>query len=155
MRRLRKLLALSPADKRLLLRALVVLAWVRWTVATRGLASVEARAGHAVARTGGHESAGSGRRGELQEAQRVARLLHAAHGALPGRSTCLHLAVALRLLLAEQQIASNLRFGARKERGKLTAHAWLECSGRVVIGGNDVYDTYAVFPLMKGGNGGA
>jgi hypothetical protein len=155
MRRLGRFLALSPAEKGVLLHSLIVLAWVRWTVTTRGLAAVEARARRVMAVTGGQESAGAGRRVETAEARDVARLLHAAQRALPGGSTCLHLAGALKLLLAERGIASDLRIGARKDLGKLTAHAWLECAGRVLIGGTDVYERYAVFPVVKGGAGGA
>ena len=151
MRRLRRFLALSPAQKRVLLRSLVVLAWVRWTMATRGLAAVEARTMRVMAVAEGHECAGSVMRGEAE----VARLLPVAQCVLPGRSTCLHLAAALRLLLAERRIASDLRFGVRNERGKFTAHAWLECAGRVLIGGADVYERYAVFQVIKEESGSA
>src|SRR5262245_37303465 len=140
MRRLRKLLALSPAERQTLLRSLVVLAWVRWTVGRRGLAPVEARIARVIAAKRGHEwgTVGCG------EAE-VTRILLVARRGLPGRSTCLHLAAALRLLLAERGIASDLRFGVRNEGGTFTAHAWLECDGRVLVGGRDVYQRYAPF----------
>jgi len=146
MRRLRSFLALNPVEKRVLLRSLVVLAWVRWTVKTRGLAAVETRILRVIAAKKGNACAGAVGCGETE----VTRLLLAAQRGLPGRSTCLHLAVALRLLLAERGIVSELRFGVRNERGTFTAHAWLECAGRVLIGGTDAHERYAAFPLARG-----
>src|SRR5215472_16309132 len=101
MSRLRKLLALNPAEKRVLLRALVVLAWARWTVTTRGLAAVEARIARVIAAMTANECAPADGCGEAE----VTRLLQAAHRVLPLRITCLHLAAALKLLLAERGIS--------------------------------------------------
>jgi hypothetical protein len=138
------LLALNPVEKRVLLRSLVLLAWVRYTVATRGLAAVEARVARAIVTKGREGVRAIG----CAEPDAV-RLLLAAQRALPWRSSCLHLAAALRLVLAERGIVSELRFGVRNERGSFAAHAWLECAGRVLIGGTDVYERYAAFPLAK------
>jgi hypothetical protein len=143
------LIALSPAERRVLLRSLAALAWVRWTMATRGLAPVEERVERVIVATRGHAAARAVGCGEAE----VTRLLLVARRALPGRTTCLHLAAALRLLLAERGIASDLRFGVRNERGTFTAHAWLEREGRVLIGGTDVYEQYAPFPLVGGSEG--
>lgn len=139
--------ALPFTDKLLLLRALAVLAWVRWVVARHGLAMVEARARRTATRAGSAANTE-----QAEDAQRVARLLHAAQRALPGRSTCLHLAAALKLLLAERRIASDLRIGVRKQSGEFQAHAWLDCAGRVLIGGCDAPERYAPFPASNGGS---
>jgi hypothetical protein len=144
MRRLRKLLALSPAERQTLLRSLLVLAWVRWIVGRRGLAPIEARIARVIAAKRGHEWVRGVGRGETE----VTRLLLVAQRGLPGRSTCLHLAVALKLLLAERGITSELRFGVRNDGGTFTAHAWLEREGRVLVGGSDVCQQYAPFPLV-------
>ncbi|HXU43968.1 MAG TPA: lasso peptide biosynthesis B2 protein [Thermoanaerobaculia bacterium] len=45
---------------------------------------------------------------------------------------CLPRALALRHLLAEQGIETDLRFGVRKEGAELAAHAWLEIDGRPI-----------------------
>jgi hypothetical protein len=145
MRQLRRFLALNPVEKRVLLRALVVLAWVRYTVPTRGLGAVEARIARVIAANRGRRYVGTVGCGEHE----VTRLLLAAQRTLPWRNTCLHLAAALRLLLAERGIGSELRFGVRNQRGTFTAHAWLECAGRVLVGGTDVYERYAAFRLAK------
>jgi len=139
-------LALNPEEKRVLLRSLVVLAWVRWVMATRGLAAAEAR----IARVSAAKRVSERVPANGCGAAEVTRLLLAAQRALPWQSTCLHQAVALRILLAERGIASDLRFGARNERGTFTAHAWLECAGRVLIGGTDVHERYAAFPVARG-----
>jgi hypothetical protein len=141
-RRLRRFLSLSQRQKRVLLRSLVVLAWVRWTMATRGLAPVDERTSRLMTASAGDETA-------PKDAREVTALLMAARHALPGRSTCLHLAATLRLLLAELGIASDLRFGARFEHGTLAAHAWVECAGQVLIGGTDVHERYAAFPVIQ------
>jgi hypothetical protein len=107
---------------------------------------VEARAGRVIAAKRKRACAPTSGCGDSD----VTRLLLVAQRALPWRSTCLHLAASLRILLAERGIMSDLRFGVRNERGTFTAHAWLECAGRVLVGGKDVYERYAVFPLASG-----
>jgi hypothetical protein len=43
--------------------------------------------------------------------------------------TCLRRSLALQWMLARSGIHTELRFGARKENGVLSAHAWLEHDG--------------------------
>jgi len=51
-------------------------------------------------------------------------------------ATCLTQALALQWLLSRSGHASRIHLGARKDAaGKFDAHAWVECEGRVVIGG--------------------
>jgi len=137
---------LNPAEKRVLVRSLVVLAWVRWTMARRGFAAVEARVLRVIAAMKEIENTPA----DALEPREVTRLMLAAQRTLPWRNTCLHLAAALRLILAERGIASALRFGARNERGTFTAHAWLECGGCVLVGGTDVHARYAAFVVKQG-----
>ncbi|HTE44955.1 MAG TPA: lasso peptide biosynthesis B2 protein [Gemmatimonadaceae bacterium] len=57
--------------------------------------------------------------------------------ALIPRSTCLVRALVAEQLLAEAGYASVLRLGvATTTDGAFMAHAWLECDGRVLIGGD-------------------
>lgn len=51
----------------------------------------------------------------------------ARHGAY--RATCLPQSLTLWWLLRRQGIKSDLRFGARKEAGRMEAHAWVELDG--------------------------
>lgn len=46
--------------------------------------------------------------------------------------TCLRRSLALQRLLANEGIASQLRFGARREAGEVKAHAWIEYQGQAI-----------------------
>ena len=81
-------------------------------------------------------------------ARRTARLVQAARHLLPGRCTCLELALAGQRLLAAQQIPAEVRIGVRKNGDEFEAHAWLESLGAVVMGGDDVYQRYAAMPPL-------
>lgn len=62
------------------------------------------------------------------------------------QASCLTQALALQVLLSRTGNPSSIHIGvARAGRKALEAHAWLECDGRVVIGGGQV-DRYA--PLL-------
>jgi hypothetical protein len=52
--------------------------------------------------------------------------------------TCLAQAIAARDLLARRGVATDLRLGvARDDLGRMSAHAWLEHQGRVVLGASE------------------
>ena len=58
-------------------------------------------------------------------------------------ANCLIRAVALRLLLAQRAIPTELHIGARKdERGEFAAHAWLTFGDTILVGGDDARDLY-------------
>ncbi len=80
--------------------------------------------------------------------RRTARLVQAARHLVPGHCTCLELALAGQRLLAVQQISAEVRIGVRKNGDEFEAHAWLESLGTVVMGGDDVYQRYAVMPPL-------
>jgi hypothetical protein len=50
-------------------------------------------------------------------------------------STCLTQALAAKYHLERFGLKTQLHFGVVKENGKLLAHAWLQCDGETVIGG--------------------
>lgn len=65
---------------------------------------------------------------------RLARAVERAAVALPG-SKCLPQALAGAVLLRRRGLEAELRLGAAtRPEGGLTAHAWLELEGRVVLG---------------------
>jgi hypothetical protein len=65
------------------------------------------------------------------------------------RATCLTQALGLQVLLARSGTPSELRLGvAHGDGGALSAHAWLECQGRVVIGGREL-ERYSRLPALK------
>lgn len=122
---LRRLLALSGSERRLLFEAWwrLVAAAMRLRLAPRQ-AVTEALA-EATSPVGRHESAGTA---PSQVALAVSRA--AAHHVLP--MTCLPRALALQRMLRARGIAAQLRIGVRKEStdvGGIAAHAWIEVAG--------------------------
>ncbi len=58
-------------------------------------------------------------------------------------ANCLIRALALRMLLASRDIATDLHIGARKdEHGQFAAHAWLTCNDTILVGGDDATALY-------------
>lgn len=126
---LTRLFRLPSQDRRLVVRAAVLLAAV-----SAGLRLVRLpQLRRWLARTSAPPDAGSS---PLPE--RIAWAVSAAARHLPGRPGCLAQALTAQTLLASQGITSEIRFGvaAVGERG-LDAHAWLEQEGRILIGGAD------------------
>jgi hypothetical protein len=76
----------------------------------------------------------------------------------PGAS-CLTQALAAQVLLRREGFDPKLQLGvARDEAGKFIAHAWIECDGRIVIGGSNGTVPYSALraserPLRDNGNG--
>jgi hypothetical protein len=66
------------------------------------------------------------------------------------RATCLTQALALQSLLGSAGYVSTLRIGVAKEGADFHAHAWLECDGRIVIGGAEA-DRFTPFAPLRGG----
>ena len=57
----------------------------------------------------------------------------------PAACTCLPQALAAQVMLGRRNLPAEVKIGVAKgELGKLEAHAWLECAGRIVLGGPDV-----------------
>ena len=120
---------LSPADRRLLLRAWLLLLIVRlglWLLPFHCLRRFWQRfitAAPAVAPAAG-------------EAHRLAWAVPLASRYVP-HATCLTQALALQILLTREGAAALLRLGVTKdEQGRVTAHAWVEQDDRVLIGGS-------------------
>jgi hypothetical protein len=65
--------------------------------------------------------------------QGLARLVSIASRRGPYRAACLPASLALRHLLANRGIASDLRLGVSAAGGELEAHAWVECRGVVIL----------------------
>jgi hypothetical protein len=65
---------------------------------------------------------------------RVIWAVRTASALLPG-STCLTQALAAKYQLERCGLNPQLHFGVAKEDGRLLAHAWLQCDGEALIGG--------------------
>jgi hypothetical protein len=66
-------------------------------------------------------------------ADRVAHMVAAAAAYGPYRATCLPQSIVLQWLLRRNGIPSELRYGARRVDGNVTAHCWVELDGRPLI----------------------
>ena len=119
---------LPPVERRLLMRAWFLLLTVRlglWLLPFRHQRRIWQRL--AAAAPGGAPAAG--------EADRIAWAVSLAGRYVP-RATCLTQALTVQTLLKREGIAAHLRLGvAKDDDGRVTAHAWLEQDGQVLIGG--------------------
>jgi len=62
-------------------------------------------------------------------------------------ATCLSQALTVQFLLARRGIESTLWLGARRtDAGRFSAHAWVQCGGRFVIGGPT--EGFSLFPPL-------
>jgi hypothetical protein len=134
MRRLKRFTQLTVAERRVLIRALLVVVAARlslWIMPVGRARKVVARAA-ASAPTGSVELVVWGVR-------TVGRYL-------PG-ATCLTQAIAAQSLLTHSGFISQVEIGVAKERDqdrdknevrRLLAHAWVVCQGQVVLGGRQV-----------------
>jgi hypothetical protein len=79
----------------------------------------------------------------------IARLtaVAARRGAI--RASCMVRSLALRTLLARHGHAAEIRFGARKDEGRMLAHAWVECDGQALL--EPPAQPYAVLSRGTGG----
>ena len=85
-----------------------------------------------------------------QRVRVIARIMRiaAAHGIF--RPNCLQRSLVLWWLLRRNHIASEIRFGARREAGELKAHAWVECFGFALNESSDVCRHYSPFEALPG-----
>jgi hypothetical protein len=81
----------------------------------------------------------------------IARAVDRARRGVPGVYTCLPVAYAGHLLLHRHGHASTVQVGvARDPDGKVEAHAWVECEGRVLIGELPDLSRFVPFPPLRG-----
>jgi hypothetical protein len=133
-----RFLALSGAERWLILRAAWLVVGVRV-----GLSLLPSRV--VLRQVNGAEPRRS--LGRVQP-DRIAWAVRAASRRVP-QATCLTQALAAQLLLAQYGYRSRLRLGvARGEQGDFQAHAWLECGGQIVIGGQDL-GRYSPLPDLE------
>jgi len=141
MRRVRKVLGLSGAERRQLAAAVVVVAATRlglWLLPFRIFRPMLARVTSRPRGPGADETI----------VDRIAWAVSTVAARVP-RGTCLTQALAAQVLLARLGERSTLRIGvAHDERLGVRGHAWLEHRGRVVIGGAAL-DGYVPLPFLE------
>lgn len=141
-KRFRRLAALPSSERRLLLASAGLVAGIRVALATIPTRTLLRGVERIV-----HRYAPRGRR--RVGADRIGRGVERAGRHIPA-ATCLTQALAGRVLLALHGYPSELRVGvARDPGGTVRAHAWVECEGRIVIGGPSAA-TFWPFPDLRG-----
>ena len=135
-----KFARLCPRERRLLLSAAVMVAVVRaglWVVPFTRLRETLKRFVWRMEK-----------RRRPVSVERVVWTVQVASRYVPA-ATCLTQALAAQVLLGREGYESSLRLGvARGERGKLQAHAWVECQGKVVIGQTEALPTFTPLPPL-------
>lgn len=139
---LRRFAALPPSERRLALRALAVVVWVRVRLTASSFPTVDRLTRERPVRdaVGRHSAA------------RIGSAVQAASAYVPG-ATCLTQALAARVLLSSEGHPSRLRLGMARIDGSLQAHAWLESDGTIVVGGaghRQFVPFESVAPLLNG-----
>lgn len=126
MRRLKRFVQLSAAERRILIRVLLVVGAARtslWVLPVEAARRVVARA--AAGAAGG-------------SVEQVVWAVRVVSRYLPG-STCLIQALAAQALLTHSGFPSQVEIGvAKDELRRFHAHAWVVCQGQVVLGGRRV-----------------
>jgi hypothetical protein len=141
MKQLRKFLSLTPSDRRLLVRALLLLGSVR--LALRLLPFQAWRKFLAKMTLANTEL----QKKEREPTDRVVWAVTVASRYMPSVK-CLARALTTQILLAQRGDSASLRIGvAKSEEGQLDAHAWVESQGRVVMGG--LRDLSRYTPLLS------
>jgi len=82
---------------------------------------------------------------QLEEAQRVARMVSIAanHGFYS--ANCLKKSFLTWWLLRRRGIATDLKIGVNKDQEDFNAHAWVEYRGHVLIDSTDIEDHFSAF----------
>lgn len=136
MRAARALFRLSPEARTATLEAALVLSAVRV-----GFVVVPARLTGPLLRRACAPGVGSTSAAEVTE---VVRGVERAARRIPG-ATCLSQALTAWLMLRRRSIASTLRIGVARADARLSAHAWLEHDGAIVLGAESAH-SHTSFP---------
>lgn len=140
-RKLRKALALSAVDRRLLIEAWLTLLSVRLRLSLHRLFR---RSENLLARQG---APGMRPPAEAALPARLSKIVAIAARNHLSAMSCLPRALALRTMLARRGVESTLRIGVRKTPDGLEGHAWLEIDRCVV---DDVPDVATRFVPLEG-----
>ena len=92
-------------------------------------------------------------RARLAGAGELARVRHAvliAARYAPIEFVCFPQCLAASALLRRQGLGTRLHYGVTRQEGRLVAHTWLECGGKMVIGG-EVAEAYSTLGVYEGG----
>lgn len=146
MTRVGKFFSLPAEEKRIFLRALFLLVYLRFSLRFKQFKNVVKDVSR---KTSGQNSA---QKKTVLPPPRVASLLNAAGSILP-YTTCLPKALAGSILFSSLGYQTRLHIGVTKEKGSLLeAHAWLTLDGSVIVGYRSDLARYQQFKEGSGLN---
>jgi len=130
-------MALSRAERFMLLRAAVLLPVFWLGLRLLGLSRFQALIGGAAPAARGSLP--------LPQVQALGRVVNLAASRMLRPGNCLVRSLLLHWLLQRRGLASHLRIGVRLTDGTLDAHAWVECCGVPVNDSAEVATQFAAF----------
>jgi len=83
------------------------------------------------------------------DVERTAHLVDATAAFYPLNPTCLKKSLILLRILDRRGVRAELRLGVRKAQEQFSAHAWVVCDGRIVLGGG-IAHLFTPLPLTSG-----
>jgi hypothetical protein len=141
-RRLQKLAALSIPDWRILLASMLLLPATALSLKMKGYTWTRKFLEN-LGKPRPHSDLT--RENQLNEAQRITRLVSIAASYGIYRTNCLKIALVAQWLLQRKGIATNLRIGINNDLSLFSAHAWLEYDGEILIDSEDTRDRFTAF----------
>jgi hypothetical protein len=128
MQLLRRFLALAPDERRILIKATFWVAVVKLGLGRVPFATLRRLV------TGGGRSARLA--SDRPIPHQIAWAVTVASRYVPGPTTCLSRALTVQGMLARLGYPSRLHVGViRGKQGDVEGHAWVECEGRILVGG--------------------
>ncbi len=141
MRPLHKFIQLSPAQKALHFKAVILIAFIRlglWVMPFRALKWMVIRLGARPVQS----------KGVQVPPNEIAAIISRAARRIP-RATCLTQAMALHLLCRRRGYQTTLQIGVGRDgSSKFRAHAWVEREGKVIIGNLADLNTFLPLPSV-------
>lgn len=131
MNKLHKFIVLPYRERILLVQAFVLLALIRLGLGIIPFRWLKALVQWVIAQESRHEASNFISIDQVNQAIRTATYY------LPGQAKCLAQALVTQILLKQYGYDCDLLIGvAKNEQKGLTAHAWIERNGQILIGGN-------------------
>jgi hypothetical protein len=129
MRLLRSFWRLTPAERRILVQATFLLIVTHFALGQIPFPILRRL-------VTGRRRPGTARLSSRALAEHVVWAVTAAGKRIPGPPMCLSRALTVQAMLARRGHPSRLHVGVvRGSQGKVEGHAWVECEGRILIGG--------------------
>ncbi len=136
---LRRWVSLTPAERRVLRRATIRVASVRFLLSVRPISAVLARVDRGSARPYPDQGV---------DVATVVWAVKAAGRRMLRRNPCLTEALAVWSLLRQYGFESRIRIGVAREGSQLEAHAWVERDEEVLVGGEESPSNYVPLPVF-------